>query len=86
MDSPSIDVAFAVWAAVVGLVGAAIVYELVRLRAELASINRQLNDYIVGMERRVTALETHFGISQTGSFNAPQFGVANFSRGDKGTL
>lgn len=66
MDPGSLSQAFAVWAAIVGLVGASIVYELARVRAELNSMTRNLNKYVVTMERRVTAIETHLRMS--GSF------------------
>lgn len=59
MEPNSADVAFTVWAAVVGLVGAAIVYELSRVRGELKAMATQLNTYIVSMERRVATIEAH---------------------------
>lgn len=60
--SPELPVAFGVWAAVVGMIGIAIVWELSRLRGELKEMSGKLNHYIVHMERRVTHIETHMGI------------------------
>jgi cell division protein ZapA (FtsZ GTPase activity inhibitor) len=51
--------AFTVWAAVVGMIGLAIVYELAKLRAELKEMAEKMNDYIVVMERRMTHVESH---------------------------
>jgi hypothetical protein len=72
-DPHSLGTAFTVWAAVVGLVGAAIVYELARVRGELKQLGSQLNTYIVSMERRVTAMETHmrlrYGFSPAASLD-----------------
>ena len=59
MNFINLPVAFAVWAAVVGLIGAAIVWELSRLRNEVRTLTDNLNAYIVSMERRVTYLEAH---------------------------
>lgn len=67
MAPANFGIAFAVWAAVVGLVGAAIVYELVRMRSELSSMVRELNRYIVDMERRVTAIEAHIRFFHPGT-------------------
>jgi hypothetical protein len=54
--------AFAVWAAVVGMIGVAIVWELSRLRTDMKELSGKLNMYIVSMERRVTNLEAHMAI------------------------
>ena len=54
--------AFAVWAAVVGMIGVAIVWELSRLRGERKMMTHQLNTYIVSMERRVSTIEAHMSI------------------------
>jgi hypothetical protein len=63
MDTISdLPTAFAVWAAVVGMIGIAIVWELARLRAELKDMTSKLNDYVVVMERRVTHIESHMQI------------------------
>lgn len=60
--TPELPVAFGVWAAVVGMIGVAIVWELSRLRNELKDMSGKLNHYIVSMERRVTHIETHMVI------------------------
>lgn len=62
MDPGQLTTAFAVWAAVVGMIGMAIVWELARLRTELTTMSTNLNEYIVSMERRVVAIETHMQI------------------------
>lgn len=54
-----LTLAFTVWAAVVGMIGIAIVWELTRLRADLKELTVKLNDYAVDMEHRVTHLESH---------------------------
>jgi len=63
LEPANLGQAFGVWAAVVGLVGACVVYELARVRGELKEMSEQLNTYIVGMERRVTAIETYLRIN-----------------------
>ena len=65
MEPTNLSTAFAVWAAVVGLIGVAIVWELSRLRAEMKSMSHQLNVYIVGMERRVATIEAHMSIKHS---------------------
>ena len=62
--TPNIDLstAFAVWAAIVGMIGAAIVWELARLRGDLKEMTVRLNSYILSMERRVTHVEAHLHI------------------------
>lgn len=62
MEPHDLTIAFSVWAAVVGLIGVAIVYELTRLRSEMRQISDQLNSYIVSMERRVSTIEAHMSI------------------------
>ena len=64
LDPSVVSQAFTVWAAIVGLVGAAIVYELARLRGELKQMSAQMNVYIVGMERRVSSIETHLRLRE----------------------
>jgi Flp pilus assembly pilin Flp len=59
MDPHNLSEAFAVWAAVVGLIGVAIVWELSRLRGEVKKMNQQLNDHMLTNEHRVTSLEVH---------------------------
>ena len=58
MDPHNLTAAFGIWAAVVGLVGAALVYELSRLRNELKSIAEKLNRSVVEFEHRLTAVES----------------------------
>jgi len=62
MEPNDLTIAFSVWAAVVGLIGVAIVYELTRLRNEMRQISDQLNNYIVSMERRVSTIEAHMAM------------------------
>lgn len=59
MDASALSTAFAVWAAVVGMIGAAIVWELARLRSEVRQMNGSLANHVVATEHRVTAIETH---------------------------
>lgn len=59
MDPHDLSTAFSVWAAVVLLVGGAIVFELTRIRNEMRELRAYLNTYVVDMEKRVTSLETH---------------------------
>lgn len=59
MEAGGLEVAFAVWAAVVVLVGGAIVWELSRLRGDVKAMSDALNDHILHTERRVTHIETH---------------------------
>lgn len=49
--------AFTVWAAVVALMGAAMVFEMRALRMELREMKDSLNDHIVDTTARLTALE-----------------------------
>jgi hypothetical protein len=58
MDPNNLTAAFGVWAAVVGLVGAALVYELSRLRNEIKAIAERLNNSVVEFEHRLTAVES----------------------------
>lgn len=57
MDPNQLSVAFGVWAAVVGMIGLAIVWELSRLRGELRTMSEALNDHIVATEHRMTMAE-----------------------------
>lgn len=59
LDLPA---AFTIWAAIVGLIGVAIVWELTRLRNDLHELTDNLNKYILSMERRVTHIESHMAI------------------------
>lgn len=62
MDPDQLSTAFAVWAAVVAMVGAAMVYQLAQLRAEVKDLRTDLHAYVLQMERRVTHIETHMGM------------------------
>jgi hypothetical protein len=55
----NLSVAFAVWAAVVGMIGVAIVWELSRLRAEIRHMANMLNLHQLETQGRLTAVETH---------------------------
>lgn len=57
MDPNNLAQAFAVWAAVVGLVGAALVFELSHLRGEVLALTAILNGHIVETEHRLTTVE-----------------------------
>ena len=59
MEPTNLSTAFTVWAAIVGLVGVAIVYELARLRNEVNLVSLKLTEAILSQERRLTAIETH---------------------------
>lgn len=59
LDLPA---AFTIWAAIVGLIGIAIVWELTRLRSDLHELTDNINKYILSMERRVTHIESHMAI------------------------
>lgn len=58
-------VAFTVWAAVVALVGGAIVYELARLRVQFTELSTQMNKLTVHFEHRLTRVETKVGLQVT---------------------
>lgn len=59
MDPQSMATAFTVWAAVVGLIGAGIVWELVGLRKDVHEIKDSLSEYMIEIQGRLTAVETH---------------------------
>jgi hypothetical protein len=59
MDPRELTTAFAVWAAVVGMIGMAIVYELSRLRQEVRGMANLLNRHQIETQGRLTAVETH---------------------------
>lgn len=59
VNPDSLSQAFAVWAAVVGMVGAALVWELARLRAELRAMSISLSTHIVQTEHRLTMAEAN---------------------------
>ena len=58
MDPHNLTMAFTVWAAVVGLMGSAIVLEMRALRLELRSMKESLNQHILDTTERLTALES----------------------------
>lgn len=62
MDPHDLSVAFTVWAAVVALVGGAIVYELARLRGQFSDLSKQMNRLTIHFEHRLTRVETKVGI------------------------
>lgn len=53
----TLTAAFGVWAAVVGLIGAAITWELARLRADVREMSEKFQAYVVSTENRITRLE-----------------------------
>ena len=59
MEPNDLATAFAVWAAVVGMIGVAIVWELSRLRAEIKTMGTMLNLHQLETQGRLTAVETH---------------------------
>jgi hypothetical protein len=59
MEPNDLATAFAVWAAVVGMIGIAIVWELSRLRAEIKTMGTMLNLHQLETQGRLTAVETH---------------------------
>ena len=63
MDPSNFSYAFGVWAAVVGIIGASIVWELTRLRGDLKELAENLNQYVLHMERRVTHIESHMELT-----------------------
>jgi CRP-like cAMP-binding protein len=67
MEAASVTTAFAVWAAVVGMIGGAIVWELARLRNEVRSMAQLLQRHQLHTEARLTAGETH--LSMRDGFN-----------------
>jgi hypothetical protein len=62
MDPTQLTTAFAVWAAVVGMIGVAIVWELSRLRNEVRNMAFMLNKHQMVTQGRLTAVETHLQI------------------------
>jgi len=58
-DPQNFGLAFTVWAIVVAITGGLIVYELIRMRGALSSMAERLDKYILGMEHRVTHVESH---------------------------
>ena len=62
MEPTTLSTAFAVWAAVVGMIGIAIVWELSKLRTEIKLMSTLLHDHILQTERRQTHTETFLSI------------------------
>jgi hypothetical protein len=62
MEPATLTTAFSVWAAVVGMIGIAIVWELSKLRVELKNMSGLLHDHILQTERRQTHTETFLSI------------------------
>ena len=59
MDPQHLTEAFGIWAAVVGMIGVAIVWELSRLRTEVRVMANSLTAHIIATEHRMTAVESH---------------------------
>lgn len=62
MEPNNLAAAFGIWAAVVGLVGGGIVYELSRLRKQMDVLAQRLSELTVRFEHRLTRVETRVGI------------------------
>lgn len=62
MDSTTLTTAFSVWAAVVGMIGIAIVWELSKMRYEIKGMSNLLHNHILQTERRQTHTETFLSI------------------------
>lgn len=62
MEPATLSTAFTVWAAVVGMIGFAIVWELSKMRTELRTMSKLLYDHILQTERRQTHTETFLSI------------------------
>lgn len=56
---PTLGTAFSVWAAVVALIGGAIVWEIARLRGDVKTLTSALNLHMLQTEHRLTAIESH---------------------------
>ena len=61
-ESTQLTVAFTIWAAVVGMIGVAIVWELSRMRTEIKELRIDFNKLTIGTERRVTHIESHLAM------------------------
>lgn len=59
MQPQDFATAFTVWAAIVGLIGAGIVWELFGLRTDVREIKDSLSEYMIEVQGRLTAVETH---------------------------
>jgi hypothetical protein len=62
MEPATLSTAFAVWAAVVGMIGLAIVWELSKMRTEIKVMSQLLHDHILQTERRQIHTETFLSI------------------------
>lgn len=63
MEPTNLVNAFSVWAAVVALIGGAIVFELARLRAQFAQLSKDMNRLTVHFEHRLTKVEVKIGLA-----------------------
>ena len=72
MEPNDLATAFAVWAAVVGMIGIAIVWELSRLRAEIKTMGTMLNMHQLETQGRLTAEEPAKKFSSAKSPPAPR--------------
>jgi hypothetical protein len=63
MEQDNLTIAFTIWAAVVGMIGIAIVWELSRMRLEIKELRADFNKLTIGTERRVTHIESHLSNS-----------------------
>lgn len=59
MEPATLTAAFTIWAAVVGMIGIAIVWELSKMRLEIKELRADFNKLTIGTERRVTHIESH---------------------------
>lgn len=73
-ESSGLPVAFAVYAAVVAMIGAAIVWELARLRAEVRVMARLLNLHQIETAGRLAALEAFLNVRDGYKRAAGRFG------------
>jgi hypothetical protein len=76
VDPRDLATAFAVWAAVVGMIGVAIVWELSRLRGEVKAMAELLNRHQMITQGRLTAVETHLHI-RDGFIPSNHFGLGD---------
>ena len=59
MDPTNLTIAFTVWAAVVAIVGGAIVWELAKLRGDVQFLRNIVTHIQIEIQGRITAIETH---------------------------
>lgn len=59
---PTLSTAFTIWASVVALTGAAIVYQLLQMRGDIKEMSHNLTKHILHTERRQTHVETFLQI------------------------